>query len=73
MSWVYIVLAVVGLTLGCTAVLALYWAGKTGQFQDMRAGAETIFDEEEPIGKPTDMVLGKRSKKPAGGGSEVSS
>ena len=68
MIWVYIVLAGVGLTLGFTAALALLWAGRNGQFHNMRAGAETIFDEDEPIGRPTDMLLVKKTKHPAHAG-----
>lgn len=37
-----------------SALIAFYWAAKTGQFQNIQRGAEVIFDEEEPIGRPTD-------------------
>lgn len=42
------------LGLGASAVLALVWAISSGQFRSFRAGAESIFDEEEPIGEVTD-------------------
>ena len=43
--------------LGGTGVLAFFWAAKSGQFSNLSNGAESIFDEEEPIGTPTDVVF----------------
>lgn len=40
-----------------SAVYALQWASKTGQLRDLDEGAKVIFDEEEPVGRPTDQVL----------------
>ena len=40
-----------------SAVYALQWASKTGQLRDLEDGAKVIFDDEEPIGCPTDQVL----------------
>jgi cbb3-type cytochrome oxidase maturation protein len=37
-----------------SAILAFYWAVKTGQFRHLEKGATVIFDEDEPIGKPTE-------------------
>ncbi len=45
------------LLMGCTALIGLWWASKTGQFRDMRGGAESIFDKDEPVGQPTDMIF----------------
>lgn len=42
-----------------SAILAFYWAAKTGQFRNLSQGAKVIFDEDEPIGKPTDHFPGK--------------
>jgi len=42
-----------------SAVYALYWASKKGQLRDFDKGAESIFDAEEPIGRPTDFFPGK--------------
>lgn len=42
-----------------SAVYALYWASKKGQLRDFDKGAESIFDDEEPIGRPTDFFPGK--------------
>jgi len=40
---------------GISMVAVLVWAIKRGEFRDMRAGARSIFDEEEPIGVVTDV------------------
>ncbi len=50
--------------LASTAVWALYWAAKDGQFRNMEQGATVIFDEEEPIGQPTDQVFKKKPLHP---------
>jgi len=42
-----------------SAVYALYWASKKGQLRDFDKGAESIFDAEEPIGRPPDFSPGK--------------
>lgn len=42
------------LFLSGSALCAFYWAVKTGQFRNLRDGARSIFDEEEPVGEPTD-------------------
>ena len=31
-----------------------WWAGRGGQFSEFQKGARSIFDEQEPIGRPTD-------------------
>ena len=51
-----LVIAVFGtaVTLGAVAIWGLAWAIRTGQFDDFRAGAASIFDDEEPIGRITD-------------------
>lgn len=46
--WFFMVL------LGASAVLALVWAVRSGQLARFQAGATSIFDEDEPIGCPTD-------------------
>ncbi len=42
------------LVLGLSAIAALIWAIRTNQFQNFQQGAQSIFDEEEPIGEMTD-------------------
>lgn len=39
---------------GLTAVYGLVWAVRSGQVRDFAAGAASIFDEEEPVGRSTD-------------------
>jgi len=46
---------------GLVAVGALVWAISEGQFRDFAKGAESIFDEDEPIGVPTDGFPGEAS------------
>jgi cbb3-type cytochrome oxidase maturation protein len=42
------------IVLAAMAILGLAWSIRTGQFDDFRSGAASIFDEEEPIGEMTD-------------------
>jgi cbb3-type cytochrome oxidase maturation protein len=37
-----------------SALIAFAWAASTGQFRNLKAGAEVIFDEDEPVGRATD-------------------
>ncbi|HEY0946083.1 MAG TPA: hypothetical protein VGD81_12480 [Opitutaceae bacterium] len=46
-----------------SAVYALYWSAKNGQLRDFNRGAESIFDEKEPIGQPTDAFPPRKPKK----------
>ncbi len=48
--------------LGGSALFAIYWAAKTGQFSNVSEGAATIFDEDEPVGTPTDRFPAKKSQ-----------
>ena len=65
MEWApYIVALVIALLITASAVFALRWAIRNGQFRDFEKGAETIFDEEEPMGVPTDSFPGRT---PTGG------
>jgi hypothetical protein len=49
------------LVFGLSAVWALVCAIRRGEMSDFQAGAESIFDRNEPIGKPTDTFPGRRS------------
>jgi cbb3-type cytochrome oxidase maturation protein len=51
----------VGFGLAASAVGAFYWAARHGQFRDLEQGARSIFDADEPVGKPTDQVFRKRA------------
>lgn len=46
------------LVFGGSAVWALVWAIRNGQMSNLQAGAESIFDKEEPVGKQTDVFPG---------------
>jgi len=52
---------------GLTAIAALVWAIASGQFRDFGAGAESIFDEQEPVGTRTDAFTGSAERTEQGG------
>jgi nitrogen fixation-related uncharacterized protein len=63
MEWFFYGLAfLVAVAITASAVYALYWASGKGQLRDLEKGAESIFDDKEPIGKPTDFFPGKAPK-----------
>lgn len=39
---------------GAAAVVALFWAARSGQFRQMEASSQIIFDAGEPVGAVTD-------------------
>lgn len=39
------------------ALAAFTWAVRSGHLDETNAGAYVIFDEEEPVGTPTDEVF----------------
>ncbi len=43
---------------GATAVYGLVWAVRSGQLERFAEGATSIFDDEEPVGQPTDRFPG---------------
>jgi cbb3-type cytochrome oxidase maturation protein len=45
------------LIFGGAAVWALSWSVKRGQFENFKHGAESIFDADEPVGRPTDRLF----------------
>lgn len=55
---VYVVIWSSAVLLGLSAVWGLVWAIRTGQFHGLREGAESIFDDDEPVGVPTDFFPG---------------
>ena len=64
MGWLFYLLAfLVALAITGSAVYALRWAMKTGQFHDLEKGATVIFDDEEPIGRVTDGFPVKRGNR----------
>lgn len=42
-----------------SSIYALYWSAKQGHFQNLDAGARSIFTPEEPEGQQTDYFPGK--------------
>lgn len=54
MSVAYLAVWALMLAFAASAIYALVWAAHSGQLQGFRAGAASIFDEEEPVGVPTD-------------------
>jgi cbb3-type cytochrome oxidase maturation protein len=44
-----------------SAILAFYWAVKTGQFRHLEEGSTVIFDKDEPIGKPTESFPDRKT------------
>lgn len=60
MDWFFyaVALPVAALFLA-SAVYALLWASKNGQLQEFERGAESIFDDAEPVGQTTDSFPSK--------------
>lgn len=54
MTVTYAIFAASALLFGGSAASALAWALRRGQLEDFQRGATSIFDEDEPIGRPTD-------------------
>lgn len=57
---IYILLAAGLVFFGGTTLVAFYWAARTGQFRNLEAGSKVIFDEDEPVGTPTDAFADRR-------------
>ena len=60
MSYTYLFIAGAIAAASVFAILAFYWAAKHGHLQNVESGAKIIFDDEEPIGRPTDAFPGYR-------------
>jgi len=58
-----LVIFFVTIAFSISVVLALTWAGKSGQFENLTEGSKTIFDEFEPIGQTTDSFPLKTPRK----------
>jgi cbb3-type cytochrome oxidase maturation protein len=60
MTWVvYGILFLIAMGISASAVYALAWASKSGQFTDFDAQSRSIFDETEPEGMQTDFFPGR--------------
>ena len=60
MTFAYILMWGCMLVFGASAVWALVWAIKSGEFNNLEQGAASIFDHEEPIGVVTDAFPERR-------------
>ena len=45
-----------------SSIYALYWSAKQGHFQNLEAGARSIFTPDEPEGEQTDFFPRKSMK-----------
>ena len=61
--FLYFVALPMAMLIVLSAVYGLYWASKKGQLQNLEEGAKVIFDDEEPVGLPTDQVLHQTKSK----------
>ncbi len=60
MTVAYILMWGCMLAFGGSAILALLWAIRNGEFNNLQAGAASIFDKDEPIGVVTDAFPEER-------------
>lgn len=56
----YLALWGLAAVLGATAIAALVWAIRRGEFDSLRDAALSIFDDDEPPGAVTDRFPGRR-------------
>lgn len=61
----FIMLGVAMVALGGSALLALYWAARSGQYRNLEESAQVIFDQDEPVGRQTDFFPGSQSSSKA--------
>ena len=59
MFFVFVFIWSFALIAGMTTVWLLAWAIRNGEFRDLRAGARSIFDDDEPVGFVTDYFPGE--------------
>jgi nitrogen fixation-related uncharacterized protein len=55
--WILFVCSVI--LLPATALLALHWAMRQGEFKNLSRTALSIFDDEEPVGRLSDSFPGR--------------
>lgn len=60
MTVAYILIWGCMLVFGSSAICALLWAIRNGHMSNLRSAANSIFDEQEPIGRQTDFFPGTR-------------
>lgn len=56
-----VIVVVVALIAGAFALAAFVWAIRTKQFsiEQLNKGANLVFDDDEPVGRPQDMLFGQ--------------
>lgn len=61
MGWGFYILigAAIASLFFIAAAFALNWAHRNGQLSDLEKGAESIFDEDEPLGEVSDQFPAK--------------
>ena len=65
MNTIVFILLAAGLVLfGGSTLAAFYWAAKSGQFRNLEAGSNSIFDQDEPVGTATDAFADKTADRP---------
>ena len=67
MSVIYMLVWGFVIVFGLIAVYGLVWSIRTGQLRNFEAGAKSIFDDDEPIGVPTDRFPGSSGPEGEGG------
>lgn len=60
MAAFYLALWGLAAVLAATAIAALVWAIRRGEFDNLRDAALSIFDDDEPPGAVTDRFPGRR-------------
>lgn len=60
MAAFYLALWGLAAVLGATAIAALVWAIRRGEFDRLREASVSIFDDEEPVGEVTDRFPGRK-------------
>ncbi len=61
MAAFYLALWGLAALLGATAIAALVWAVRRGEFDRLREASLSIFDDEEPVGQVTDRFPGREA------------
>jgi cbb3-type cytochrome oxidase maturation protein len=59
----FIMLGIAFVALGGSALFALFWSVKDGQYANLQDSSEIIFDPDEPIGEQTDFFPGQPKQK----------
>lgn len=59
-----LIVVIIALVAGAFALSAFIWAIRTKQFsiEQLNRGAYLVFDDEEPVGTPQDMIFKKNGE-----------